>query len=260
MAACPESRAPELALVMPVFNEAVNARAVVSEWFDCLRALGADFVFLAVNDGSTDDTADVLASLATELGPRFRVITKPNSGHGRSCREGYELALTEDAGWIFQVDSDGQCDPSFFPKFYAHRANHDCLFAYRRSRDDGWGRKAVSFCCRMLLFISTGTYLRDPNVPYRLIRAGALRAALRRIPVDFDLQNIALTFALTKEAGLRWKHLPIHFRARRGGENSINYRKIAKMGFNLLRDFSRIRKDDSSGWHRPAWMQRRAVS
>src|SRR5438270_3293623 len=112
---------------------------------------------------------------------------------------------------------------------------------------------AVSFCCRMLLWISAGSYVRDPNVPYRLIRTGALRAALRRIPADFDLQNIALAFALKLESDLRWKFVPIHFRSRRGGENSLNYRKIAKLGLNLVRDFSRLRSDDSYGWHRPAF-------
>jgi len=95
---------------------------------------------------------------------------------------------------------------------------------------------------------------------YRLIRAGALRAALRRIPADFDLQNIALTFALAQEPESKWKHLPIHFRARRGGENSINYRKIAKMGLNLLRDFGRIRTQDGTGSQRFPWIRRRAAS
>jgi hypothetical protein len=40
---------------------------------------------------------------------------------------------------------------------------------------------------------------------------------------------------------LRWKYVPIHFRARQGGENSINYRKIIRMGLNMLRDLRRVR-------------------
>lgn len=260
MAPCPEPLTSELAVVMPIFNEEVNVRAVINEWFGCFQVLGIDFAFLAVNDGSTDQTTDVLEALVKELGPRLRVVTKPNSGHGRSCREGYEQALAEGASWIFQIDSDGQCDPAFFPELYAARAGHDCLFGYRKTRDDGLGRVAVSFCCRTLLRLFTGTNLRDPNVPYRLIRAGALRAALRSIPADFDLQNIALTFALKRELDLRWKHLPIHFRARRGGKNSLNFRRILKMGFNLLRDFRRIGTEDSTGRQRLAWQRRRAVS
>lgn len=258
MGALREPQAPELAVVMPIFNEAVNVRAVVAEWFGSLRAMSADFVFIAVNDGSTDNTASELADLANELGSRFRIVTKPNSGHGRSCREGYERALTEGARWIFQVDSDGQCDPAFFPQLFAARTDHDCLFGNRRTRDDGQGRVAISFCCRIFLWLLTGRYLPDPNVPYRLIRAGALGAALRSIPADFDLQNIALTIALSREPDLRWKYIPIHFRARRGGKNSINFKKIVQMGFNLLRDLGRIH-NETDGWQRPAWIRRRAV-
>lgn len=252
--------APELAVVMPVYNEAANIASVLREWFVCFDKIVPRFVLFTVNDGSKDETAAILASLSRELGPRLRVVNKKNSGHGSSCREGYELALAEDAAWVFQIDSDGQCDPSFFEASYESRAFYDCVFGYRRTRDDGFGRLIISHCYRALLWLLTGMYMKDPNVPYRLMRAPALRTALRSIPGDFDLQNIALTVALKREQRLRWKHFPIHFRARRGGENSINYRKIVKMGLDFLRDFRRITHEDSHTWWRPRWARRRLAS
>lgn len=254
MAADSVAEAPELAVVMPIFNEEINLPTVIREWFECLGRSGARFVFFAINDGSTDDTANVLAELAKDLGPRLRPVTKFNAGHGRSCREGYQLALAEGARWVFQIDSDGQCDPVFFPKLYAARAERDCIFAYRQTRDDGWGRAAVSGCCRLLLGLAAGVFLRDPNVPYRLISAGALRAALRMIPPDVDLQNIALSIALGRDLTLRWTHVPIHFRARRAGKNSMNYGKIVKMGITLLHDVGRIGCCEPNRWQRPAWV------
>jgi dolichol-phosphate mannosyltransferase len=256
----PQVSQPDLAVVMPVYNEAANIEAVLSEWFSCLKIVSPNFVLFAVNDGSKDATANTLASLKAELGPRLRVVHKSNSGHGLTCREGYELALAEGAEWIFQIDSDGQCDPAFFHTLYQNRAEHDCVFGYRRTRDDGFGRVIVSRCCRLLLWLVTGTYLTDPNVPYRLMRANALRKALRKVPADFELQNIGLTFALKQQPDLAWKYFPIHFRARRGGENSINYRKIAKMGINLLRDFRRITHEDSHTRWRPRGARRRLAS
>jgi glycosyltransferase involved in cell wall biosynthesis len=252
---------PELAVVMPIYNEAANIASVLGEWFALLDKIAPRFVLFALNDGSKDQTAAILASLGDQLGPRLRVVNKANSGHGPTCRQGYELALAEGAEWIFQIDSDGQCDPAFFQAFYQDRAGYDCVFGYRRRRDDGFGRMLISRGCRTLLWLMTGTYLKDPNVPYRLIRAIALRRALRNIPADFDLQNIALSFALKREPALRWKHVPIHFRARQGGENSINYRKIAGMGLELLRDLRRINThEDSHTWWRPRWARRRMAS
>lgn len=256
----PRFSSPQLAVVMPVYNEAANIASVLHEWFAALEKIASDFVLFAVNDGSKDDTPAILASLRRELGTRLRIATKKNSGHGRTCREGYELALAEGAVWVFQADSDGQCDPSFFQALYDSRSSADCLFGYRRTRDDGFGRLIILHCYRALLWLLTGVYTKDPNVPYRLMRAAALRTALRGIPVDFDLQNIALTLALRREQQLRWKYFPIHFRARRGGENSINYRKIIQMGLRFLRDFHRITDEDSHTWRWPRWARRRLAS
>ena len=132
----PQVSAAELAVVIPVYNEAANIAAVLEEWFSCLRIVCPNFILFAINDGSKDETAQVLEPLQNQLGDRFRLINKTNSGHGLTCREGYELALAEGVEWIFQIDSDGQCDPAFFPSFYTHREECDGVFGYRRTRDE----------------------------------------------------------------------------------------------------------------------------
>jgi len=246
---------------MPIYNEAVNIAAVVEEWFACLERVAPNFILFALNDGSKDETSTVLDQLACKFGPRLRVVHKTNSGHGHSCRKGYELALAEQATWILQIDSDGQCDPAFFRNLYSWRRNRDCVFGYRRTRDDGLGRVLISASCRVVLWLVTGTNLLDPNVPYRLVQATVLRRALRKIPADFDLQNIALSLVLARDASLRWKHCPIHFRARQGGTNSINYRKIAALGLRFLSNLYRLEHDENShpGWW-PRWTRRRLAS
>src|ERR1700675_3623300 len=166
MRVSPQSSSPELAVVMPVYNEAANIASVVPEWFAALETVAPDFLLFAVNDGSTDDTGLILEQLARQLGDRLRVINKKNSGPGSSCREGYKLALAENAAWIFQIDSDGQCDPKFFRELYNNRVGRDWVFGYRQTRDDGFGRVVVSYCCQLLLFLLTGTHVKDPNVPY----------------------------------------------------------------------------------------------
>ena len=241
---------------MPVYNEASNVASVVQEWFAVLETVAPEFLFFVIDDGSTDETPLILEGLARELGRRLRIVHRNNSGHGRSCREGYQLALAEDAPWIFQIDSDGQCDPKFFRGLYNNRAGHDCVFGHRRTRDDGLGRVVISNCCRLLLFAVTGTYLKDPNVPYRLMRAKALKIALRKVPADFELQNIGLALALKREPDLSWEYFPIHFRARGTGKSSFNCRRIVTMGMNLLRCVRQVTHQDSH----PRWGRRRLAS
>jgi glycosyltransferase involved in cell wall biosynthesis len=232
---------PELITVVPVYNESANIETVVAEWTACFKAEGADYSIILLNDGSSDNSAEILANLAALHGGALRVVNKPNSGHGRTCRMGYDMALDMGASWVFQIDSDGQCDPAHFRDFWRSRDSFDCIYGVRKMRDDGPGRIFVSFCCRILTWMVTGVYFRDPNVPYRLIRADALRKALPLVPPDFDIQNVALSLAFRKLAGIRWKFVPIHFRARAAGENSINYQKIVHMGLRMLREIRSVR-------------------
>ena len=54
----------ELAIVMPIYNEAANIETVVAEWLQELNRLGVSFQLWAINDGSKDKTSDVLKELA----------------------------------------------------------------------------------------------------------------------------------------------------------------------------------------------------
>jgi glycosyltransferase involved in cell wall biosynthesis len=65
-----ESPAPELAVVMPIYNEASNITSVLRDWFEYLERLTPWFVLFALNDGSTDATDKILASLTGDFGSR----------------------------------------------------------------------------------------------------------------------------------------------------------------------------------------------
>lgn len=240
-------KATELIAVMPVYNEQDNIATVIMEWLDAFSREGVRCSLIAVNDGSTDGSLSILRKLEVQFPDRIEIIDKANSGHGRSCRAGYDAAVQRGAPWILQIDSDGQCDPAFFPQFWSKRREADCVFGVRVTRDDGRLRKLISTASRVLTSIAAGRDLRDVNVPYRLIGRAALQQALATVPEDFDLQNIALTLALKRNSTLRWAHIPIRFRARQGGTNSINFPKIAKMGFTMLKDLHQVRQQDSAG-------------
>jgi glycosyltransferase involved in cell wall biosynthesis len=232
----------DLAVVVPCYNEEANITQLISEWDTEFSQLGITADWLLINDGSTDGTQQLLEQLAC-VRPNLRFFSRANTGHGRSCRFGYQTATDAGYPWILQVDSDGQCDPVYFQNFWRNRLDADCVFGVRQSRDDGWMRVWISWICRIVASILAGTDLLDANVPYRLIRGPILKAALERIPEDVDLQNVALTFQMKRITGLRWRHEPIHFRARREGVNSIHLFRIIRMGFGLIRDLNWLRRE-----------------
>jgi dolichol-phosphate mannosyltransferase len=221
-----------LYVVMPIYNERASIGAVVREWKACLDTAAPDHRILILNDGSKDDTAQVLADLAAAT-PGVEVINKPNSGHGRTCIQGYGEAIQRGARWVFQIDSDGQCDPQYFPAVWQERGRCAAVFGKRVDRDDGLARKVISWFCRLATHIATGVPVRDPNVPYRLMRSDALRAAIVDFPLDFGLANILVSVVLQK--GLRDKlgFVSIGFRDRTGGEPSVKWMKFVTEGWKL---------------------------
>lgn len=225
---------PSLALVMPVYNEEASVRKVAKEWFEEISCWEESFVFLAVDDGSTDRTPSILARLSEQLGPRLRVLRKPNGGHGQACLFGYREAAALGAEWIMQIDSDGQCDPQYFHRLWRLRGQADLVYGVRRRRDDGFRRVLASAVLRWSLFLRFGCFLADANVPYRLMRTKAVLPRVERIPASFDLANIALAFLCARE-GVPTRHVPIRFLERYGGEPKVRMANFATKAGQLFR-------------------------
>lgn len=234
-----EGRGESLWVVLPVFDEEAAIGRVFDEWLPALRATGAKPRVLAIDDGSRDRSLERLRAIEREQ-PEVAVVSQANRGHGESCLAGYRAALAAGADWVFQIDSDGQCDPRFFPALWAARREHPVVFGFRRRRDDGWARWTISRLVSVVGWLATGTWVADANVPYRLMRADRLARALDDFPDRFGLPNVLLAHRLTRLAGIHW--VPIRFRARQGGETSLDAASFARQGWRLLRQLRAERR------------------
>ena len=76
----------------------------------------------------------------------------------------------------------------------------------------------------------------DANTPYRLMSAETLKENLKYVPDDFFLTNVAVS-AIYKKRHQKVHFIPISFRPRQGGTNSINIFKIFKVGLSSIRSF-----------------------
>lgn len=221
----------KLWVVMPVYNEEAAVNQVVEEWLPALRGRYPDFVFLALNDGSKDSTLSILHSIAARE-QEFRVIDKPNSGHGQTCVLGYRTALEEKADWVLQIDSDAQCDPVYLDTFIEQTAQAKVVYGLRKSRDDGWQRICISRFVTLFTFAATGVWVRDCNVPYRLMHRSCLENIVDLVPGNFHLANVLVAVLQQKHFGISW--VPIHFR-RRIGTPSVKTFSFVKHGIQLYK-------------------------
>lgn len=230
--------ADRLFIIIPAYNEQDNIRQVVADWYPVVEKHGNDSRLVVIDDGSRDDTFKILQQLSAKL-PNLTALTKPNAGHGATVLYGYKYALDNGADYIFQTDSDGQTLPSEFEPFWIARTKYDITIGYRNKRRDGFSRILVTRILRLVVHICFKVYVLDANTPYRLMSAKTLAENIKYVPDDFFLTNVALS-AIYKKRRQKVHFIPISFRPRQGGTNSINLVKIFKIGVSSLRSLSLI--------------------
>ena len=231
-----------LYIVIPAYNESENIKRTIEEWCPVVEKHngGGASRLVIINDGSRDDTYEI-ASAECETHPLLTVLTKPNGGHGSTVLYGYRYALENGADYIFQTDSDGQTDPAEFEKFWQIREGSDAIFGNRTSRGDGFSRAVVEKVLCAVLWTYFHVSVPDANAPFRLMKASTLQKYIGLIPKDFNLSNVILSVIYAKK-GCKVKYIPITFRPRQGGVNSINMKKIFGIGRQAVRDFRKINK------------------
>lgn len=232
-----------LYIVMPAYNEAENIASVVEQWHPVVskineNAQSQDSKLVIFNDGSKDDTLSVLQSLEA-FHPYLQVVDKPNSGHGATLIEAYEYALSHGADFVFQTDSDGQTDPDEFWAFWESRDENDMVIGARSERQDGFARVVIAKVLRFVVKRSFGVECEDVNTSFRLMSAETLQKNLAFVPRGFNLTNVLLTVVYTKQ-GQRIKYIPITFKQRQGGVNSINVKSIIGIGKQAVKDFREL--------------------
>lgn len=219
-------------VVMPVYNEEEAIDSVYNEWHATLSTMNIPYTLCILNDGSKDKTLSKLNAFAAS-DPNLKVIDKKNTGHGQSCVYGYKLAIENGADWILQVDSDGQCDPKYLSDFINHANEYKVVYGYRKTRDDGFKRFVISRFVSLFTYVATGKWVKDANVPYRLIHVDIMQNIVHKIPADFYLANIYVSVLCKKNAKMKW--VDIHFRDRSGGSPSVKTFSFVKHGFKLYK-------------------------
>lgn len=158
-----------LSVFFPAYNDAPSLPSLIAETFAVLETVTSDFEVIAVNDGSFDNTGEVLEALRCQYGPRMRVVTHPeNRGYGGALRTGFASATKE---WVFYTDGDGQYDVGELAKLIdLIQADVGLVNGYKLERNDPlhriWIGNVYNAFARFLFRIR----IRDVDCDFRLIR------------------------------------------------------------------------------------------
>ena len=227
-----------LAIIIPVFNEQDIIEKVIYDWLFIAKKF--DGFIIVINDGSSDNSLKILNKIRKKNN-RLMVINKKNSGHGNTCKYGYDLITNKNYSYdyILQIDSDNQCNPKYLIDFLniAEKKHESFIFGYRKRREDGYIRFLTSRILSFSIFCKKLMYIKDANTPYRLMKTSNLKKILNRISKnknykDIDLFNCILTYEIKKNYNIKW--IDINFRKRVYGNSKFGTLKMLKLYSNLI--------------------------
>ena len=99
-------------------------------------------------------------------------------------------------------------------------------------RNDGKQRILFSKILSLLVFFKKGIYVKDLNVPYRLIKSDLLKLCVNKISNKIILKNVQLSYLIRSRA--RIAYVPMTFLKRTYGSSKYNYRSLLKQLVNLI--------------------------
>jgi glycosyltransferase involved in cell wall biosynthesis len=214
-----------ISVVLPCYNEEKNIAATVRDVADWMRAHSLQGEIIVVNDGSTDGTASVLASLESTH-KNLRIIAySPNRGYGSAVRTGCDSAVSD---VIAFMDSDGQFHAKDFDLLLPHLDSVAFVTGRRRKRADPFMRKLNAKLFGFLNLLILGIWVRDINCAMKVFRRSIWKK-IRPTHATGALVNAEI-FLNLKRKGIVWKQVDVsHYRRAHGTQTGAKLSVIVRM-------------------------------
>jgi glycosyltransferase involved in cell wall biosynthesis len=188
----------------------------------------SEFEIILVDDGSEDNSREVISSLV-ERDKRVRNVFHPqNLGKGAALRSGFEQARME---WILMMDADLQIDISELSFFLPYCRDYDIITGYRKGRNAGLIRSIVSKIYNVVVSVVIGVNLRDVGCPFKLLKktiVDKMHLTSSGFAVDAEI------FQIARQHNYRIKESDVKCKTRIKGESTVKARHFIQTFFELL--------------------------
>ncbi len=218
----------ELSVVVPMRNEAGSARQLYRELTAALDAFGRSYEILLIDDGSTDETFELLAELQ-RTDPNVRVIRfRRNFGQTAAFAAGFAFARGR---FIVTSDGDLQNDPSDIPHMVrlAEERHADIVAGWRKDRRDPFlNRRLPSMIANWIISHATGVKLHDYGCSLKVFRAEVVK------PLKLYGEMHRFLPAIASELGVRIEEHVVHHRRRVHGRSNYGISRTIRVILDLL--------------------------
>jgi undecaprenyl-phosphate 4-deoxy-4-formamido-L-arabinose transferase len=224
---------PYISVIIPVYNEEENLRELGERLLKTLTAMGRPFEIILVDDGSTDQSWQMLTHLHEKYPENIRALQfHRNFGQHQAIFAGFQAARGQ---VMVTLDADLQNPPEEIPRLVAKiEEGFDTVGGWRENRHDSVFRKFPSFLVNQIMSRVTGVKLRD---------YGCMLRAYRREVVDSINQcqeSSSFIPALANLFSRRVAEIPVGHAERERGKSKYGLIKLIHLNFDLMTGFSNL--------------------
>ena len=172
-----------VSIIIPAYNEENGIRGTLDKLL--LINQKRDWEIIVVNDGSTDNTRDIIENIKG-----INVIHHPyNRGYGSALKTGIRHAK---GNLVVFFDGDGQHNPEEIEKLLNNFKNYDMLVGERgKDSHKDWIRKPGKWIlCRVANYL-TGRKIPDLNSGFRLVKKDIIKSLIHLFPDGFSFSTTA---------------------------------------------------------------------
>jgi len=225
--------APELSVVIPVYNEEAGLQRLFERLYPALNRLGRSFEVIFVDDGSRDRSAALLKDEFLKHPGETRVIVfNANYGQHLAIIAGFELSRGQR---VVTLDADLQNPPEEIGKLIAAMdAGHDYVGSIRRARKDSWWRGAASKAMNRIRERITRIKMTDQGCMLRAYSRDIVQAIAASREVSTFIPALAYTYAHSPT------EIEVEHEERAAGESKYSLYKLIRLNFDLVTGFSLV--------------------
>jgi glycosyltransferase involved in cell wall biosynthesis len=216
-----------ISVLIPVYNEAENLPILIPKLLAVLQGVGAQFEIIAVDDGSLDNSLEVLDSFASTTRELKVIAFRRNYGQTAAMMAGIDHAR---GSIIVPIDADLQNDPEDIPALVAAiQTGVDVVSGWRKDRKDSTLLRVIpsKIANKVISWIS-GVTLNDYGCTLKAYRAEVLRG----MRLYGEMHRFIPIYA--SWMGAKVTELPVHHNPRRFGHSKYGLGRTVKVVLDLI--------------------------
>ena len=215
-----------LTIIVPIYNEEENINEFEKEMDIYLKETPVKSKILFVNDGSTDQSQQMVEEICSKKGNYHFIELAKNSGLSTAVKAGIDACETELVGYI---DSDIQTQPIEFLKYFEFFPEYDMVNGIRAKRKDTVVKKMSSKIANSFRRTMIDDGIEDTGCPLKIIKT----EYAKKIPF-FDGMHRFIP-ALLQLQGCKIKQIPVnHFERFAGTAKYHLWNRIKKPFFDTF--------------------------